>query len=109
MGKDTLLNTVGCSLALITPTPVTSTTATPTLVPAAIESKTSISLWEEAPKKLFKDPELGRLVHDYERDLWEQHQSNTGNHEQKGDSNVKSLLVDDVDSTAALQRAILEN
>ncbi|KAF7873946.1 hypothetical protein EAF04_002618 [Stromatinia cepivora] len=92
LGADTLLNTVDCSTSP---------------VPAAVELQGRISLWQEARKKLCQDPELGKLVDRYEKDLLKLHESEK--HEQKDGSNLGNPAVDDVEATLAFQKIILED
>ncbi|KAJ8062632.1 hypothetical protein OCU04_009155 [Sclerotinia nivalis] len=92
-GTGTLPNTIDCS---------------PYPVPAAVEPQGLISLWQESREKLCQDPELGKLVDRYEKDLFKLHESVIETRTERG-SNVGNPAVGDVDATLTFQRIILED
>ncbi|KAF7927192.1 hypothetical protein EAE99_005523 [Botrytis elliptica] len=114
--NDILPISVACS-----PTPTT-------VVAASVGRQDRISLWVEAREKLCQDPELGKLVDSYQRDLLEQHQLgkchdqtniytcgwlikylDKDKPEQKEGSDDETPATGDVEATLLFQRIILEN
>ncbi|KAF7917018.1 uncharacterized protein EAE98_010449 [Botrytis deweyae] len=114
--NDILPISVACS-----PTPTT-------VVAAPVGRQDRISLWVEAREKLCQDPELGKLVDSYQRDLLEQHQLgkchdqtniytcgwlikylDKDKPEQKEGSDDETPATGDVEATLSFQRIILED